>query len=190
MWPPRFLVSIVVVAVAARLVSMWDAPRFPLDDLSNVREHVSMAASSGQVVTLANVTEVEWQRFDPKARVRLLPGKDLAPGGKEIDDNANGVVDDAGELGATHSDDICVVEASSDPASDIKPSVVLQRGAYVPVPFDDLYPKATDPSSSKPGSENGSVAISGVPNRSPRAVVHGYSRGRAWSFLVDLPANP
>ena len=71
------------------------------------------------------------QQFDPAARVRLLPGLDGQPGTADFDDNANGVIDDAGELGATFSDDLCVVEASQTPANLIQPSIVLQRGAYV-----------------------------------------------------------
>ena len=41
------------------------------------------------------------QHFDSAARVRLLPGLDGQPGTADFDDNANGVIDDAGELGAT-----------------------------------------------------------------------------------------
>ncbi len=48
-----------------------------------------------------------------------------------MDDNDNGVIDDAGELGATFSDDVCVVEASHAPAHPTDPGIVLQRGAYV-----------------------------------------------------------
>jgi hypothetical protein len=76
-------------------------------------------------------TQFVWQRFDPTARVRLLPGMDGKPGTADFDDNANGVIDDAGELGATFSDDLCIVEASQSEPSKIEPSIVLQRGAYV-----------------------------------------------------------
>lgn len=76
-------------------------------------------------------TQLIVQHFDPSARVRLLPGLDGQPGTADFDDNVNGVIDDASELGATFSDDLCVVEASQEPASQIKPSMVLQRGAYV-----------------------------------------------------------
>jgi len=72
-----------------------------------------------------------WQQFDPAARVRLLPGLDKHPGTIDVDDNANGVVDDAGELGATFSDDLCIVEAAESAPSNIKPSLVLQRGGYI-----------------------------------------------------------
>jgi len=71
------------------------------------------------------------QHFDSAARVRLLPGLDGQPGTADFDDNANGVIDDAGELGATFSDDLCVVEASQAPSNPSQPSIVLHRGAYV-----------------------------------------------------------
>lgn len=75
--------------------------------------------------------ELTWQKFDPAARVRLLPGPDQQPGTIDLDDNANGVIDDAGELGATFSDDQCIVEAAGSQPSSPKPSLVLQRGTYV-----------------------------------------------------------
>ena len=80
---------------------------------------------------LLSKTQLMVQHFDPSARVRLLPGLDGQPGTADFDDNVNGVIDDAGELGATFSDDLCVVETSQEPASQIEPSIVLQRGAYV-----------------------------------------------------------
>jgi hypothetical protein len=80
---------------------------------------------------LLGKTQFTGQQFDPSARVRLLPGLDGQPGTADFDDNVNGVIDDAGELGATFSDDLCVVEASQAPANPIEPSIVLQHGAYV-----------------------------------------------------------
>ena len=78
----------------------------------------------------SNIT-VTAQHFDSAARIRLLPGLDGQPGTADFDDNANGVIDDAGELGATFSDDLCVVEASQASANPTQPSIVLQLGAYV-----------------------------------------------------------
>jgi len=78
----------------------------------------------------SNIT-VTAQHFDSAARIRLLPGLDGQPGTADFDDNANGVIDDAGELGATFSDDLCVVEASQAPSNPSQPSIVLHRGAYV-----------------------------------------------------------
>ena len=72
-----------------------------------------------------------WQKFDPAARVRLLPGLDQQPGTIDVDDNVNGVIDDASELGATFSDALCIVEAAVSAPSNIKPSLVLQRGGYI-----------------------------------------------------------
>ena len=104
------------------------------------------------------------QHFDPSARVRLLPGLDGQPGTAEFDDNVNGVVDDAGELGATFSDDLCVVEASQEPASQIEPSIVLQRGAYVAA---DRH--LSPPTTRHPG----------------RILVLHQGQDDAWSFVLD-----
>ena len=100
-----------------------------LDDMIWSRIQNSLRTSDPE---LLSKTQIVWQRFDPAARVRLLPGLDGQPGTINFDDNANGVTDDAGELGATYSDDLCVVEASQSPPCEIKPSIVLQRGAYIP----------------------------------------------------------
>ncbi len=80
---------------------------------------------------LLSRTQFIRHQFDPAARVRLLPGLDCQPGTADVDDNANGMIDDPGELGATFSDDQCIVEASRSAPSKIVPSIVLQRGAYV-----------------------------------------------------------
>jgi hypothetical protein len=99
-----------------------------LDDVKWSRIQNDLRTSDPE---LLSKTQIVWQRFDPAARVRLLPGLDGQPGTIDFDDNANGVTDDAGELGATYSDDLCVVEAPQSTPSKIKPSVVLQRGAYI-----------------------------------------------------------
>ncbi len=104
------------------------------------------------------------QHFDPSARVRLLPGLDGQPGTAEFDDNVNGVIDDAGELGATFSDDLCVVEASQESASQIEPSIVLQRGAYT----------AADQNLSQPTTRH-----------PDRILVLYQGQDDAWSFVLD-----
>lgn len=112
---------------------------------------------------LLSHTQFIGQQFDPAARVRLLPGLDGQPGAADFDDNANGVIDDPGELGATFSDDLCIVEASHAPANLIEPSIVLQRGAYV----------ATRKQITKP-------------NRYPdRILVLHEGQDDAWSFVLD-----
>jgi hypothetical protein len=115
---------------------------------------------------LAN-TQFQWQRFDPAARVRLLPGADGQPGTIDFDDNANGVIDDPGELGATYSDDQCIIEASESAPSEIKPSVVLQLGAYVPV----------------------SQMTSKHPEHPDRLLVQHQGGEDAWSFVFEWPAE-
>ena len=189
----RFLVGFVLLAVAARGFTIWDAPRFNFEELAPVREHVLTAASDGQVTTPTNVMEVQWQRFDPQARVRLLPGPDQFPGGANVDDNANGVVDDAGELGATHSDDVCIVEASNDEPLTIQPSVVLQRGAFIPAPLNDVRQLLSQETKSVADSASPTLPIpNSIPEASAipmaRAIVFGQTDDQPWSFLVDLTA--
>jgi len=112
---------------------------------------------------LLGKTQFTGQQFDPSARVRLLPGLDGQPGTADFDDNVNGVIDDAGELGATFSDDLCVVEASQAPANPIEPSIVLQHGAYVAA--DRRFTQ---------------------PTRHPdRILVLYQTRDDSWSFVLD-----
>jgi hypothetical protein len=162
----------------------------------NIREDFSVRkiAELSSMDTQFGIKEVEWQRFDPEARVRLLPGPDQLPGRANVDDNANGIVDDTSELGATHSDDVCVIEASVDPPSDVQPSIVLQRGAYIPVTLDELFQAEIHPSRA-----NGRHSSASDPQMLPRenhqqvessrAIVFGHTGDDAWSFLIDLPTT-
>ncbi len=108
-----------------------ELPDTDLDDAkwSEIQDELNLAYQDQP--GLLGSTQFIQQHFDPSARVRLLPGLDGQPGTADFDDNVNGVIDDAGELGATFSDDLCVVEASQAPANLVEPSIVLQRGAYV-----------------------------------------------------------
>ena len=87
-------------------------------------------------------TVIQVQAFDPHARVRVEVGSDGAPGVAGWDDDANGIVDDASELGASRSDDVCVAILSSDDLSESsdpkQASLVLQRGAFVDASNEDL----------------------------------------------------
>ena len=80
------------------------------------------------------VDRVRVQRFDPDAAVVLTAGEDGAFGRRNIDDDFNGVVDDASELGAMRSDDRCLAPTDPGYPSDWHASEtrVIQRGAYVP----------------------------------------------------------
>ncbi|QDT06020.1 hypothetical protein K227x_44270 [Rubripirellula lacrimiformis] len=89
---------------------------------------------------------VRTQRFDASAYVGVDAGADGLPGIAEVDDGANGIVDDRVELGATGSDDRLRVITSDqyllDP--DVLP-LVLQRGAWVDVDSTST----TDPKSTR-----------------------------------------
>jgi hypothetical protein len=57
-------------------------------------------------VILNNVVSFDVRVWDPQAPVVGHPGLDGQPGIKNVDDDADGIVDDASELGALNSDDI------------------------------------------------------------------------------------
>ncbi|MEM9369060.1 MAG: hypothetical protein AAGD07_23990 [Planctomycetota bacterium] len=77
-----------------------------------------------------NVSRDIWE---PRARVWLIAGDDLAPGWKGWDDNVNGMIDDAGELGASWSDDRCVTDPRAVPQPvRAETSRVMEVGAYRP----------------------------------------------------------
>lgn len=112
-----------------------------------VRSHLQtlVADETGDVSTLAyfdttgafnrsNWRLVSRQKFDPDAKVWIVPGTDGEPGWAGWDDNQNGVVDDRGELGAAWSDDHCVTPADQlyMPLYRSR-SRVINRGAYVPI---------------------------------------------------------
>jgi hypothetical protein len=110
------------------------------------------------------VTEITFERFDPDAVVLMRSGPDMQPGVAAVDDNANGIVDDASELGATGSDDVCLVQRASPDPSDDEITLVLQHGAFVPALPSELQ------------------------NRSSqwRAIVKGQSNGDHWSLLIEM----
>ena len=68
------------------------------------------------------------------------------------------------ELGATGSDDVCLVQRASPDPSDDETTLVLQHGAFVPASPSELT------------------------NRSSqwRAIVKGESHGDHWSMLVEM----
>ena len=175
-------VGLILLAAAVRLGSLLSAPSPPAD-LSPVRSAASqwlqttsplpldaegsIAASSldPQLVELG-VQRIVVQRFDPTALVMIRAGADGQPGVAGVDDNGDGIVDNRSELGATRSDDECVVIAGEERIPSGEPTLVLQQGAFVPA--NDASPP---PDSQRPA----------------RAVVSGKSGQNSWSFLVDFP---
>ncbi len=169
---------LILFAAALRGWSLWTAP-LPPPDLSSVRLAVSQwletasplpleadgsiaAASLEPRLLELGVNRIQFERFDPDALVLMRPGKDGQPGVAGVDDNGDGMTDNRSELGATRSDDVCVVvpQGARPPADE--PTLVLQRGAFVsaaatPSP-DSIYPQ--------------------------RAIVFGGTGQDAWSFLL------
>ncbi|MEM6980130.1 MAG: hypothetical protein AAF539_10740 [Planctomycetota bacterium] len=81
--------------------------------------------------------DVTVERFDPEAAVWIVAGQDGAPGYRGWDDDRDGVVDNASELGAAWSDDYCVT-ALPTTLDFNQPRRVVFRGAYVPVTSNKL----------------------------------------------------
>jgi hypothetical protein len=186
--PVRILAAVVVlIAAGVRLWTFADPALRPLDDLRPIRElvladqekmtskwiddsnrvrkqHSSNLIEMTQRVADAGVREIVFERFDPDAVVLMRSGPDMQPGVAAVDDNANGIVDDASELGATGSDDVCLVQRASPDPSDDEITLVLQHGAFVPALPSELK------------------------NRSSqwRARVKGQSNGDHWSLLVEM----
>lgn len=76
---------------------------------------------------------VSREHWDSGASVWLIAGDDLAPGWKGWDDNVDGAIDDAGELGASWSDDRCVTDPDEVPQPvQATTSRVMGVGAYRP----------------------------------------------------------
>ena len=71
--------------------------------------------------------------LDPSATVLLCGGLDARPGKADVDDDADGVVDNASELGAMYSDDVCLAPTDHGYTYALQSEAckVISRGAYV-----------------------------------------------------------
>ena len=176
----RVLIGLLVLAAAYRVWTLATGPSRPADLLS-VRNAaaqwlaestplplddrgVIMASALDPGLVELGVDRIEVERFDPQALGVIRPGADGVPGAGGIDDNGDGIVDNRIELGATRSDDQCVVVPPGDHVATTQPRLVLQRGAFAPeIPAlrSDHHPRR-------------------------RAIVIGKSGKEAWSFLVQL----
>ena len=119
--------------------------------------------------TNASNRTVLYEQFDPDAAVVVVAGEDGAAGIVGVDDDGNGLIDDRGDLGATRSDDQCLV-VSPGQLDELDQSsrlfAVLQKGAYVPVSRKHID-QSTQPARAivvvpSPGSSDGKVIQSFV----------------------------
>ncbi len=166
---------IILAAILCRCLFLMAEPRSP-HDLSGSRDVVAAALTANDAYAVdqnghlgfdalnANVAEVGVstimvERFDPSAAVVMLPGADEQPGVAGVDDNGDAVVDNPSELGATRSDDVCVVASADEEDQLPQPKLVLQRGAFVP------------------SDQTGEGPV--------RFVVYGATGKDRWSFLVE-----
>ena len=77
-------------------------------------------------------------QWDAEAVVYVAAGEDAMPGVAEIDDDGNGIVDDARELGATGSDDVMLTpldEGYDDAREGGVTAMAISRGAMIPSPI-------------------------------------------------------
>ena len=130
--------------MAAGLVRLSGVSPDPLPNV-NLATVVAESIDRGDVSadTLSNcpdVIAVTPLYLDRDANVLLTPGADVAPGQVGLDDDRDGVIDNASEMGAVGSDDQCVAPWSDDyPAALANPdSIVISKGAFVKdAPADD-----------------------------------------------------
>ena len=127
---PALICVFVVNCVIWRVIRLLVVPVDALPDLSTVADLT--IAELRQSSPEHGITHVEYQRFDPEVVFAARPGPDGMPGVAGTDDNMNGITDDRAELGATRSDDVCVIltalETDQLSANEV---VVLQQGAFV-----------------------------------------------------------
>lgn len=154
---------LVLAAAGGRAIALTLAVTQP-SPLTPVRQ----AILSGDMPTAVDasihpaITGAQWQRFDAGAVVAMRPGADGQPGMAGIDDNGNGAIDDVSELGATASDDVCLVADAVEARRLAAPVLILQQGAYVPTSVGELS-----------GDDQA------------RVVVYGRFGDDRWSFLLE-----
>lgn len=178
------LAIVILLAAAVRLGSVLTAPAHPAD-LAQIRAAVvqwlaSLSSASSNSNSLPSefagsvsassldrrlvelgVSRIEIQLYDQDAVVLIRAGVDGQPGVAGVDDNGDGIVDNRAELGATRSDDICVVAAADQDFAE-EPALILERGAMVP----DVRPQRIES------------------NDRRRANVIGQTGQDRWSFVV------
>jgi len=154
-----FLPFGVVLLATWRMFALAGAPDFSSAEIpaAEVRAMLGGPLPDARQLMQLGVTRIEYQRFDPHALLVATPGADRRPGRAGADDNFNGRIDDRAELGATYSDDLCLV-VSADALAELPADsvMILQRGAYAATNAHDWQ----------------------------RAVVVGSKEGRPWSMVV------
>lgn len=109
--------------------------------LMNVPAVITETDSRAEVLAVINATgestrAVRSFAFAPSAEVVLGVGPDGQPGQANVNDNADSAMDDAGELGAVGSDDVCLAPSDSgyQVVAEDDRSIVISRGAFVEQP--------------------------------------------------------
>ncbi|EMI20558.1 hypothetical protein RMSM_02508 [Rhodopirellula maiorica SM1] len=158
---------LLLLAVMLRLNSLWIASMHEVSPELIQARQIARAATAGQFDHNTSGVELQTLYFDPGASVVVTNGDDGGPGRADVDDDFNGVVDDASERGAFGSDDVCEVRASPNDRHQAADSDVslLSRGGFVPDSLM-LNQKSAD-------------------DATRRFIVSGRQQGQLWKFAVD-----
>tara|TARA_R110002049_G_scaffold2750_6_gene22049 strand:- start:1959 stop:2525 length:567 start_codon:yes stop_codon:yes gene_type:complete len=174
------LAGALLIGGAARAWSLahWTpATRQPTPDSMLALASMSESSSSDLLQTptakALGVRRVTALVFDPQAVVLLCPGDDAAPGKARFDDDADGIVDNASELGAMYSDDRCLapLDPGYDEALETPSCKVISQGAYV---ASELVPGQHAHSDDHTAHDHTS------PDHPPRWLISGRLNGRDW----------
>ena len=119
----RLLIVLAVIGAGYRAIRLYQSAK--LSDAG-----ANLAESRQQLIEKPRGTAYH---FDAQAKIVLGVGPDGQPGKAGVNDNADGQLDDAGELGAVGGDDQCL--GPSDPeyrivANDPR-SIVISNGGFV-----------------------------------------------------------
>jgi hypothetical protein len=166
--PVASLILVLAIVAGWRLVMLAHVPALDRD-LRAARQAVIDWIDQGPTLDRDSLPDnlqelgidsIQFEQFQPQALVFMQPGPDGQPGEAGVDDNGNGIIDDKSELGATRTDDVLNVTAGQIESD--RPTLVLQRGAFVPV--------------------SRQAALRG--DQPWHAVVRGHSSGETWSFVL------
>lgn len=129
----RQLPIIVIVAVCVVAIArLWTLTAARQPQVTPIELASSQWQSDPVAQLSARGIEVDRLVFDDSAAVLLTLGPDGKPGQADGDDNRDGVVDDAAEIGAVGSDDQCLAPWDREYAAARQQggSVVISRGTF------------------------------------------------------------
>ncbi|MFK8111210.1 MAG: hypothetical protein AB8B91_03375 [Rubripirellula sp.] len=148
--------------VGATLLSIYRGSSLVSGRLTNSLDHLPESLAITRMV------------YDEEAVAWLTVGGDGQPGIARWDDNADGLVDNANELGAVHSDDLLVV-TETNAEDDGMTKRKMFTGGYVSV----------RPST----AETRTTTTVGTPDRSRLKFLDGTGEPRHWLTIIEKWAH-